>query len=135
MKVYDFDDREYNWPPSGHEVDIDDRRKRSDLHLRTRAILKSLYPTQSVLEEVPLPGMRLFLDFFLPSRKVCIEVHGQQHYNYTEHFHGDKMGFLRAKANDNRKIEWCHHNNLRIVELPYNESDDDWREKIIQGGN
>ena len=133
MKVVDFDNREYNWPPSGHEVNLDDRRKRSELHLRTRALLKALYPTQQVLEEVPLPGTKLTLDFYLPQRKVCIEVHGEQHYKFVAHYHGDRLGFLRSKANDNKKIEWCRLNNLRVVELPFNESDDEWREKIIDG--
>lgn len=133
MKVVDFDGREHRWPPSGHEVLLDDLRKRSELHLRTRNILNALYPTQRVLEEVPLPGTRLTLDFYLPQRQLCIEVHGEQHYKFVSHFHGDRMGFARAKTNDSKKIAWCHLNNLRVVELPFNESDDEWREKILDG--
>jgi len=121
MKVIDFDDREYNWPPAGHEVKLDDRRQRSSLHLRVRSLLKDLYPTQ--------------LDFFLPMRNVCIEVNGEQHYKFISHFHGDKLGFMRAKTNDKRKREWCQLNNLRVVELPFKESDNEWRDKILHGGN
>lgn len=133
MKITGLDNRQYSWPPSGHEVNFDDIRPRSELHIRCRNILRSLYPTQPILEEVPLPGSKLSFDFFLPWRKVAIECQGEQHYKYNQHFHRNRMEFARAKNRDKRKKDWCLENNIRLVELPFNENDEEWKEKIIEG--
>jgi hypothetical protein len=89
-----------------------------------------MYPTQPILEEVPVPGENLTCDFYLPLRKVVIECHGEQHYKYTPHFHGDRFGFAQAKKRDQRKIDWCHLNNFRVAILPFSEDDDEWRARI-----
>ena len=51
MKVRGLDNREYSWPPKGHVVDFDDRRKRSQFHLKCRDLLRTMYPTDIMLEE------------------------------------------------------------------------------------
>ena len=40
------------------------------------------------------------------------------------------MAFYKAKARDKEKREWCELNNMRLVELNYNEDIDEWRRKI-----
>lgn len=72
----------------------------------------------------------LFLDFFIPQIKLAIEVHGQQHYEYTPFFHKTKADFLLAKAKDEDKIEWCEINKVDIVVLKYCDTDEQWREQI-----
>lgn len=134
MKVIGFDGREHTWPPNGHHVNFDDRRQRSDPHLKCRDLLRLMYPTYRFLEEVPLPGsQKLKADFYLPWRNIVIEVHGRQHYEFVQFFHGNKMSFLEAKQRDLKKIEWCNMNNIGVVELPYNETIEQWREKIERG--
>lgn len=134
MKVRGFDGREYPWPPKGHAVDFDDKRKRSEFHLKARDLLRSMYPTDRILEEVPLPGSnRLSADFYLPWRNIVVEVHGRQHYEYVPFFHGNKMAFIEGRQRDLKKIEWCNQNNIGVVELPYNETDEQWRERIQRG--
>ena len=134
MKVEGFDGREHSWPPLGHLVNFNDRRKRSEPHLRCRALLRLLYPTYTFLEEVPLPGSgKLSADFYLPWRNIVVEVHGEQHYTFNPHFHGTKMDFFAAKQRDIKKIEWCNANNIGVVELPHYESDEQWRERIAKG--
>ena len=130
MKVTDFDGREYNFPPSGYVPDRDDTRPRSELHLKVRALLHSLFPTRRVLEEVPLPGTRLTADFYLPHRKTVVEAHGRQHFEYIEHFHGSRMGWVKAKRNDSLKLDWCQLNNIEHVELHYDGDEDGWRQAL-----
>lgn len=130
MKVYGFDNRLYSWPPSGHVPPENQLRPRSQLHIRARNVLRTLYPTLRILEEVPLPSTSLFADFVIPQLNLIIEVHGEQHYTFVPHFHGTKMNFLHARQNDAKKKEWCELNNLRYTELPYNESDEQWRQRI-----
>jgi hypothetical protein len=90
-----------------------------------------LYPTQPILEEVPIPGENLFCDFYLPRRKLVIECHGEQHYKFVRHFHGNTASFAKHKARDNRKSKWCELNNIKIVVLPYNENDEEWKNRIM----
>jgi len=130
MKVKDLNGRTYTWPPNGYQIARDDIRPRSEYHLRCRSLLHSLYPTQPILEEVPLPSEQLFIDFYLPNRKIAVEVHGEQHYQYVQHFHKNPIGFAQAKARDERKRQWCIINNIVLIELPYMENDDEWRNRI-----
>jgi len=130
MSVIDFDGNKSPWPPQGHEVDFNDQRPRSSLHLRCRELLRQMYPTQPILEEVPIPRLGLVCDFYLPFRKVVIECHGEQHYKFTPHFHGSRYDFAQAKKRDKTKREWCRINNFRVATLPFSETDDEWRERI-----
>lgn len=137
MKVKGINGKEYVWNLTGYDVFNDDKRKRSKYHLRARNLLKEIYNSYRILEEVKLPGSTalnrksvLYLDFYIPSIMLGVEVHGQQHYEYSEFFHKSKADFLKAKARDEDKIEWCKLNNIDLIILKYSESEDEWREHI-----
>src|SRR5687767_9869583 len=130
MKVVDLKGRSHPFNVGKYTVYANETRPRSALHLRAREILKSEYPTDVLLEEVPVPGEHLFLDFFLPLRKLVVEIHGEQHYVYNSFFHASKRDFLVGRQNDSRKKQWCDVNNFSIVVLPYDESDREWLERI-----
>lgn len=134
MRVTGLDGREYVWGLAGH-VPLGSEEAGSSYHCRCRELLKQLFPLDQRLEEVPLPGSGgLTADFFLPSRRVIIEVNGPQHYEFSLHFHKTRLGFLRAKANDARKREWAELNGITMVELRYDESDSEWAEQILHRG-
>ena len=130
MKVKDLSGREHSWPPQGHEVGFNDKRPRSSLHVRCRELLRQMYPTQPILEEVPILGENLTCDFYLPFRQVVVECHGEQHYKFIPHFHGTRLGFSHSRYNDREKKEWCALNNIRMAILPFSETDDEWRNRI-----
>ncbi len=137
MKVVGINGKEYVWNLTGYDVFNDDKRKRSKFHVRARILLKELFNSYRILEEVKLPGSTelhrksvLYLDFYIPSIKLAIEVHGQQHYEFCPFFHRSKADFLKAKARDEDKITWCELNDIRIVTLKYTEGDDEWRQRI-----
>lgn len=137
MKVVGINGKEYVWNLTGYDVFNDDKRKRSKFHIRARGLLKELFNSYRILEEVKLPGSTelhrksvLYLDFYIPSIKLAIEVHGQQHYEFCPFFHKSKADFLKGKARDEDKIVWCELNDIRLVTLKYTESDDEWRQRI-----
>lgn len=133
MKVVGIDGRTYTW-----NVLKDHKRKNpSSLHLRARNLLKKMFPMTAVQEELILPGTgfnSLTCDFFLPTYLLMVEVQGEQHSKYTPHFHGagtvGNWNFARAKKRDRMKEEWCSINDIDLVQLPFNESDEEWRERI-----
>jgi hypothetical protein len=140
MKITGLDGQVYNWNLSGHQP-LRSEEVGSSYHTRCRELLAELFPTESRLEELPLPGSGgLTADFFLPLRRMIIEVHGQQHYEYVQHFHHNRLGFLRSIQRDQRKQQWCDLNSIRFVELPWNEGVEQWRLRILcreqtDGGN
>ena len=133
MKVIDLNHQMHNWKLSGYSVGANEKRPRSKLHLSARNLLKEIFPTVQILEEVSVPITRsenLFLDFYINTVKLAIEVHGKQHYAFNSMFHRSAQDFINQKRRDARKYEWCEYNNITYVELPYNESVDQWKIKI-----
>ena len=137
MKVTGFNGREYNLNLSKYDVKANDTRKRSKHHIRARHLIKEVYHSYRLLEEVKLPGSTstnkrsvLYLDFFIPNIRKAFEVHGRQHYEHIPFFHRTKADFVLAKARDEDKIEWCELNDIELVTLKYSENDDEWRNTI-----
>jgi hypothetical protein len=110
---------------------------KSKIHLAARALIKEIYPYDTIREEVTLPGtktqfnkLNLIADFFLPMRSIIVEVQGAQHSKFNSHFYKNKMSFLKAKSRDNIKRMWCELNSFKLIELCYNEDIDVWRSKF-----
>lgn len=130
MKVVGFDGKDYDWKPKGS------KGKRSKLHKRAVRVIKKLFPFDVILEEVSLPGSitnknnKLRCDIFVPNRELFVEVHGEQHFKYIHFYHKSKYDFFRAQGRDRTKREWFKMNELTLVELKFDETDDEWRERL-----
>ena len=138
LRAVGFDGRERQWNVSKCVVSGDDPRPRSNLHILARKILRSEFPYDRILEEVPLPGSHkpsrkstLFVDFLIPSSSLAVEVHGRQHFEFVAHFHGDVQGFRKSKARDRDKARWLEINSITLVVLNYSETENEWRQRII----
>jgi len=132
MNVLDLDDRIVNWHLTGH-IAKGRIQNKSSFHLLARKLIIEKFPTLQILEEVPIPlrqSETLYLDFYLPLIKACIEVHGEQHYKFIPFYHNNMMGFLKSKKRDEEKQEWCNKNNIQHIVLPYSESEDEWRKRL-----
>lgn len=132
MQIKDLDGNTHNWLLTGNMA----RGKitnRSSFHLKARHTITKIYPTLQILEEVPIPLRKnetLYLDFYLPLKKVCIEVHGEQHYKFIPFYHHNILNFLKSQKRDKEKYEWCINNGISYVELPYSENEEQWVERI-----
>ena len=133
MKVKDLDFNEHRLNLKGRVVKADESRPRSSYHLTARGILKQLFPTSQVLEEVPVilrKGKNISLDFFISQFRIVVEVPGQQHYKFTPMFHASAQDFIKQKKRDADLKEWCELNNLTYIELRYDEKPEEWINKI-----
>lgn len=127
MRVKGLDGRTYTWSFAGRSDNGPSGPMRSGLHSRVRAFLRTVYPVDRIMEEVGLPGSNgLRVDFYLPLRQLAVEAHGEQHYRFVMHFHNTMMGFLQSKERDQKKREWCALNDVRLVELPFDEQSEGW---------
>lgn len=132
MNVVDLDNNLINWHLTGH-ISKGRLLNKSSLHLQARRLLSIEYPTLQILEEVPIPLRKsetLYLDFYLPLIKTCIEVHGEQHFKFIPFYHNNILTFLKSKKRDQEKAEWCEKNGIKYISLAYNESEQSWREKV-----
>lgn len=132
MQVKDLDGNFVPWHLTGNIVKGRMENK-SSLHLRARKLIKDFYPTMQILEEVSVPIKRsetLYLDFYLPLIKKCFETHGEQHYQFTPHYHSNRLAFLKAQKRDKDKQTWCELNGIEYIVLPYNEDDEAWKTRI-----
>ena len=132
MDIIDLDDNIRKWSLKGYVSKATATNKSSN-HIKARQMLHKKYPTLQILEEVSIPINRketLYLDFYIPMIKKCIEVHGEQHYKFVPFYHTNKLNFLKAKKKDRQKEEWCEKNAITYIELPYNLSTEEWEERL-----
>ena len=137
MKVVGLNGREYNINLKKYIVKRNDNTVKSKYHIAARELLADMFSGYTVLEEVKLPGSRcpskksaLFLDFFIPSLMLGIEVHGRQHYEFCKFFHKTMAGFLQSNKRDFIKEDWCELNGIELIVLKYSDSIEDWRNQI-----
>ena len=137
MKVMGLNGREYNIDLKKYIIKNDDKTVKSKYHIAARKLLAEMFKGYSILEEVKLPGSRcpskksaLFLDFFIPTLSLGVEVHGRQHYEFVQFFHKTKAGFLTSRRRDFIKEDWCELNSIELVVLKYSDSLEDWRNQI-----
>lgn len=70
---------------------------------------------ENCINKKPLP-----FDFYLPDSNTCIEYNGYQHYSPVK-FYGGEDGFKKRVNNDITKKVFCKSNNIRLIEIKYNE--------------
>jgi hypothetical protein len=132
MLIMDLDGNSRNWQLTGNMAKgkVDNR---SSLHLTARSLITQNFPTMQILEEVPIPLRKsetLYLDFYLPLKKTCFEVHGEQHFKFVPFYHTNMLAFKKSQKRDNDKQEWCEINGLKYISLAYNEDSEVWNERI-----
>jgi hypothetical protein len=132
MTVKDLDGNTISWHLTGHmsKGKIDNK---SSLHLQARELLSQNFPTLQILEEVPINIRKsevLYMDFYLPLVKTCVEVHGEQHFKFVGFYHNTQLGFLKSQKRDKEKAEWCDINNIKLIVLPYDEDIEQWKKRI-----
>lgn len=132
MQVKTLDGNIIKWSLTGHYAHANISNK-SSLHILAKALIKQKYPTLQVIEEVPVPVKKsdiYYLDFYLPMIKTAVEVHGEQHYRFIPFYHVSQLGFIKSQKRDKEKLEWCELNNIRLIELPYNETETEWAQRL-----
>jgi hypothetical protein len=132
MQVKDLDGITQNWHLTGNMArgKIDNR---SSFHLKARELITNIFPTLQILEEVPIPLRRsetLYLDFYLPLKKLCVEVHGEQHYNFVPFYHNNMLTYLKSQKRDREKEEWCNINEITYVVFPHFENIEEWKQRL-----
>jgi len=66
---------------------------------------------------------KLKFDFFIPSKNICIEYNGLQHYKVVPFFGGNEY-FSEIIKRDKIKEEYCLNNGITLLKIKYNTDKD-----------
>lgn len=64
------------------------------------------------------------VDFYIPDKNIIIEYNGIQHYVPVECF-GGQIRFEKQQERDNFIRNYCKENNIKLIELIYNSSEEE----------
>lgn len=128
MKVKGTDGKTYSWS-LGQYVG-NQNNNASYLHEKMREFLEENFPAMQILEEVYIPSEKLYIDFFLPLKRIAIEAQGCQHDEYTPFFHGNKSGYQKSLGRDVKKKEFCRINNITLIYVYEDEDEECWKNKL-----
>ena len=86
----------------------------------------------AVYEEFKVAGTQLTLDFYNHSQKIAIEVQGAQHLQFVKHFHKTRANFLRQIRRDDKKMDFCEINNIKLLQIyPDDELSEEYFTKLL----
>ena len=105
-------------------------RKESISEQKTREILQKWniqYVQQYKFEECRYENMLPF-DFYIPSKKICIELDGEDHYHPINRGKWDEdelmERFKDRQLKDSIKTEYCRTHKIKLIRIPYWDFDD-----------
>jgi len=110
-QIITWNTRESNWPQKTESS------CRSKIQFQIGQIIKKRYPLDPVLEDITIPDTRLSLDFFIPHRKLAVEVQGEQHDQMNPYFHKSNAEFEEQKERDELKRFFCELNGIKLLEI------------------
>ena len=121
----------------GHQVkwrlETASTSRKSTPHKKVLKLLKEVYPTTHLLEEVQIEVKKhkyLYPDFYIPLYKIAIEIDGSQHKEYNQFFHKNQYKFVQSQINDSLKQMWCDLNNITLIRLTDDEKEEEWKNKL-----
>lgn len=64
---------------------------------------------------------KLLFDFYIPSKNMCIEYDGLQHFKPVKYFGGDRS-FKKLKKYDSIKNDYCRDNGINLIRISYKDN-------------
>lgn len=90
-------------------------QRASTCQSRVREALKIIFQSVDIYEDFYVDG--LYLDFFIPTAMLAIEVDGSQHEQFNKFFHKTGAGFSNHIRRDERKKEFCEINDIVLIRI------------------
>ena len=94
-----------------------EEKSRSKFQKNIKDFLKDYLVHDIVFEEFRIVGTRLSLDFYNANKKIAVEVQGDQHVRYVKHFHKNRLKYLEQLKRDQKKLDFCEINDIKLVEI------------------
>ena len=59
----------------------------------------------------------LKVDILNATKKIAVEINGDQHYSYNKFFHGSVEKYADSLERDTVKLEWLEKNGYTLIEI------------------
>jgi len=110
-----------------------DKPSRSNIQFHVKQFLKPYWAGHVLYEEFPVYGTKLKVDIINFTRRIAIEVHGDQHFKFNKHFHnGSRTNWLNSIKRDDQKLVWLEKNNIQVIEILQDEAPNVSEEFFLQ---
>lgn len=116
MKVKGLRGQSVFWKPK--LINWDKPSTASNIQNECKKVLALYWLGDIVAEEQLLPGTKLRFDFVNFSKKIIVEVQGEQHSKLNKFFHNNNVfNFVSSLKRDEKKREFAALNNITYIEV------------------
>ena len=117
MRLYNIYGKLVNKNVVKYKVDWD-KPCRSKIQFNVKSFFKDYWSGHICYEEFPVFGSRLKVDLINFTRKIAVEVQGEQHNEFNKFFHNNSRDkYLESIQRDMKKIQWLEMNEFQVLEL------------------
>jgi len=90
---------------------------RSKFQFRVSQFFRQFWSGDICCAEWKIPRKRLFVDLINFTKKIAVEISGEQHRSFkkAEFFHKNRMNFLRSLKRDSHKQDFLELNNFNLI--------------------
>jgi hypothetical protein len=97
-------------------------RSRSNLQFKFKTFFYPYWKNHIVYEEFPVYGTMLKVDLLNATKKIAVEIQGNQHESFNKFFHNDsRLKYLESIKRDVKKEKWLTINQFKFIELYEND--------------
>lgn len=97
-------------------------KSRSKLQFNFKQFFYPYWKNHIVYEEFPVYGTMLKVDFLNATKRIAVEIQGQQHESFNEFFHNhSRLKYLESIKRDVKKEKWLEMNNFKFLQLYEND--------------
>lgn len=97
-------------------------KSRSKLQFKFKEFFYPYWKNHIVYEEFPVYGTMLKVDILNATKRIAVEIQGNQHESFNEFFHDhSRLKYLQSIKRDVKKGKWLEMNNFKFLELYEND--------------
>ena len=95
---------------------------RSKLQFKFKQFFYPYWKNHIVYEEFPVYGSMLKVDLLNATKKIAVEIQGNQHESFNKFFHDNsRLKYLQSIKRDVKKEKWLEMNGFKFLELYEND--------------
>ena len=117
MRLLNINGKLVNKNVNKYRIDWDGK-SRSNLQFKFKQFFYPYWKNHIVFEEFPVYGSMMKVDLFNATKKIAIEIQGNQHESFNKFFHDNsRLKYLQSIKRDVAKSKWIDINNFKYLEL------------------
>ena len=93
-------------------------KSRSKLQFKFKQFFYPYWKNHIVYEEFPVYGSMLKVDLLNATKKIAVEIQGDQHESFNKFFHDNsRFKYLQSIKRDVKKEKWLEMNEFKFLQV------------------